>query len=186
MSARRKKSRYHADSRREDRTIDVCPELLPFRESSPGDVRPALHRRAEHEIPAGSWLSIPRLEPLIMRARDLMKAPVQSVERSDTMGTAMQIMRQHGIRHLPVLENGKLIAILSDRDLLSPDIPGRWHKIPWSDTIAVEWVMSAPVLVLSPEATISEAASLMHAERIDCAPVVDDGKDRAAGAPVPN
>jgi len=111
-----------------------------------------------------------------MRVRDLMKAPVQSVERSDTMGMALQMMRQQGIRHLPVLEDGKLIGILSDRDLRSPDIPGRWHAIPWSDAIGVEWVMSAPVLVLSPEATISEAARLMHVERIDCAPVIDDGK----------
>lgn len=111
-----------------------------------------------------------------MRVRDLMKAPVQSVERSDTMGKALQMMKQHGIRHLPVLEDGKVIGILSDRDLRSPDIPGRWHAIPWSDSIAVEWVMSAPVLVLSPDASISDAASLMHAERIDCAPVVDNGK----------
>jgi len=137
-----------------------------------------------------------------MRVRDLMKAPVQSVERTDTMGKALQMMKQHGIRHLPVLEDGKVIGILSDRDLRSPDIPGRWHAIPWSDSIAVEWVMSAPVLILSPNASIPEAASLMHAERIDCAPVLEEekligiitssdlleilGKDAEAGAPVPN
>jgi len=137
-----------------------------------------------------------------MRVRDLMKAPVQSVERTDTMGKALQMMKQHGIRHLPVLEDGKVIGILSDRDLRSPDIPGRWHAIPWSDSIAVEWVMSAPVLTLSPNASIPEAASLMHAERIDCAPVLEEekligiitssdlleilGKDAEAGAPVPN
>jgi acetoin utilization protein AcuB len=105
-----------------------------------------------------------------------MKSPVQSIHRSDTMGMALQMMRQHGIRHLPVLEDGKLVGILSDRDLRSPDIPGRWHAIPWGDSIAVEWIMSSPVMVVSPDAPVSQAASLMHEERIDCAPVVDNGK----------
>jgi predicted transcriptional regulator len=81
-----------------------------------------------------------------MRVRDVMKAPVQSVQRSDTMGKALRIMRQHGVRHLPVLEDGKLVRILSDRDLRSPDIPGKWHAIPWGDSVAVDWVMSSPVM----------------------------------------
>ena len=111
-----------------------------------------------------------------MRVRDLMKSPVHSIRRSDTMSTALQMMQHHGIRHLPVLEDGKLVGIVSDRDLRSPDIPGRWHAVPWSDSIAVEWVMSTPVMVLSPDAPLTAAASLMYKERIDCAPVVDDGK----------
>ncbi len=111
-----------------------------------------------------------------MRVRDVMKSPVHSIRRSDTMGRALQMMKQQGIRHLPVLEDGKLVGILSDRDLRSPDIPGRWYAVPWTDSVAVEWVMSSPVMVLSPDASISAAASLMHGERIDCAPVVDDGK----------
>ncbi len=111
-----------------------------------------------------------------MRVRDVMKAPVQSVQRSDTMGQALRMMQQHGIRHLPVVEDGKLVGILSDRDLRSPDIPGKWHAIPWADSISVEWVMSSPVMVLPPDAPLSDAASLMHAKRIDCAPVIDDGK----------
>jgi len=69
-----------------------------------------------------------------------------------------------------------LVGIISDRDLRAPDIPGRWHAIPWIDSIAVEWVMSSPVMVLPPDASLSAAANLMHTERIDCAPVLDDGK----------
>jgi len=113
---------------------------------------------------------------MTMRVRDVMKSPVQSIGRSDTMSTALQMMQQNGIRHLPVLEDGKLVGIISDRDLRAPDIPGRWHAIPWIDSIAVEWVMSSPVMVLPPDASLSAAANLMHTERIDCAPVLDDGK----------
>jgi hypothetical protein len=72
-----------------------------------------------------------------------IKLALQSVQRSDTMGKALRIMRQYGVRHLPVLEDGKLVGILSDRDLRSPDIPGKWHAIPWSDSVAVDWVMSS-------------------------------------------
>jgi len=90
------------------------------------------------------------------------------------MGTALRLMRQQGIRHLLVLDEGKLVGILSDRDLRSPEVPGRWHAIPWADSLAVESVMSSPVMVLSPDAALSDAARLMHDERIDCAPVVED------------
>ena len=109
-----------------------------------------------------------------MRVRDVMKWPVHSVRRSDTMGTALRLMRQQGVRHLLVLDEGKLVGILSDRDLRSPEVPGRWHAIPWADSLAVESVMSSPVMVLSPDAALSDAARLMHDERIDCAPVVED------------
>jgi acetoin utilization protein AcuB len=109
-----------------------------------------------------------------MRVRDVMKWPVHSVRRSDTMGTALRLMRQQGIRHLLVLDEGKLVGILSDRDLRSPEVPGRWHATPWADSLAVESVMSSPVMVLSPDAALSAAARLMHDERIDCAPVVED------------
>jgi acetoin utilization protein AcuB len=115
-------------------------------------------------------------EEMIMRVRDVMKSPVQSIRPSDTMGTALRMMQQHGIRHLPVLEDSNLVGIVSDRDLRSPSIPGRWHAVPWSDSIEVEWVMSSPVMVLSSDASLSAAAKLMHSERIDCAPVVDEGK----------
>jgi acetoin utilization protein AcuB len=109
-----------------------------------------------------------------MRVRDVMKAPVKTVQRTESMGTALEMMQRYGIRHLPVLSNGKLVGVLSDRDLRSPVIPGRWQAVPWGDSIAVEWVMSSPVIVLAPDAPIDEAARLMRAERIDCIPVVDD------------
>ncbi len=111
-----------------------------------------------------------------MKVRDVMKAPVRSVERSETVGRALEVMHQHRIRHLPVLDDQKLVGILSIRDISKPGLPGRWHEVPWLSGTPVEWVMTSPVTVLPPNASVSSAASLMRDERIDCIPILDAGR----------
>ena len=44
---------------------------------------------------------------------------VVSVDLKHTFADCLRLMHQHGIRHLPVVENGKAIAVVSIRDLLS-------------------------------------------------------------------
>lgn len=54
-----------------------------------------------------------------MRARDLMTRPVVSCTPDDTMQHAQDVMRTHHFRHLPVVENGRVIGMLSIRDTLA-------------------------------------------------------------------
>lgn len=54
-----------------------------------------------------------------MRVRDWMTGPVLSVRPEESLHDAEALMRQHRIRHLPVLYQGTLVGILSDRDLQS-------------------------------------------------------------------
>lgn len=114
-----------------------------------------------------------------MKVRDLMKSPVRSIERSETIGDALQKMRNHGIRHLPVLDDQHLVGIISLRDLSNPGLPGRWHQTPWLSGTPVEWVMKSPVITLSANAPLSQAASVMRAQRINCIPVLEG--DRLVG-----
>jgi len=61
--------------------------------------------------------------------RDVMtKDPVTASPR-DTRTSAILKMRQRGCRHLPVLENGELVDMLSMRDLLRAEIEDREHEI---------------------------------------------------------
>src|SRR5687768_3948245 len=64
--------------------------------------------------------SIPRDSFVIgsaMLVRSRMTANVLTVTPTTTLGEALRITREQGIRHLPVVDNGKLVGLLSDRDL---------------------------------------------------------------------
>lgn len=50
--------------------------------------------------------------------RDIMTERVVTVEPSDTMDKARQLMTKHSVRHLPVVQGGKIVGILSIRDML--------------------------------------------------------------------
>ncbi len=78
-------------------------------------------------------------------------------------------MRRHGIRHLPVLSDGKLTGVVSDRDLhlietLSDVDPKK---------ILVEEAMSRDVFVVSSEAPLDEVALTMAEKKYGCAVVMD-------------
>lgn len=50
--------------------------------------------------------------------RDIMTERVVTVEPTDTMDKARQLMTKHSVRHLPVVQDGKIVGILSIRDML--------------------------------------------------------------------
>ena len=54
--------------------------------------------------------------------RDVMSQPVYSVSPDETVDTCMQLMTDRHVRHLPVMENGELVAILSIGDLLKATV----------------------------------------------------------------
>ncbi len=71
-------------------------------------------------------------------------------------------------RRLPVEENGKLVGIVTDRDI-------RRH-VGTEDRTRVNVAMSAPLSTVSPGTTVEEAARVMLSNKIGGLPVVEDGK----------
>ncbi len=53
---------------------------------------------------------------------DVMTAAPQTVDPDKTFGYALLTMHENGFRHLPVIENGKPIGIVSSRNALDPDL----------------------------------------------------------------
>jgi len=64
-------------------------------------------------------LVLERKPPETTPVRDLMIREVVTVDPAHTFGDCLRLMHQHGIRHLPVVESGKPIAVVSIRDLLA-------------------------------------------------------------------
>ena len=85
---------------------------------------------------------------------------------------AHAIMREHGIRHLPVLKGAELVGILSERDVNL--VQTLAHARP--EEITVEDAMTRDPYVVAPDVPLSKVARVMVQRRIGSAIVVDGGK----------
>ncbi len=98
-----------------------------------------------------------------MKVRDLMTRPPITIRDTDDVALALQHMAWGEVRHLPVLREGRLVGVVSERDLLA----NRFGNPSLAE------VMSAPAQVAAPEDDVTEAARRMVEQRLGCLPVVD-------------
>ena len=82
------------------------------------------------------------------------------------------------VRHMPVVHGGKLVGVLSHRDLLRASLSelgsfGSETRRAFLHAIEIAQVMSAPPITIGPEASVQLAARLMADHRIGCLPVVE-------------
>lgn len=109
-----------------------------------------------------------------------MEKEVVTLNAGDTLDLADDIMRLGRIRHMPVTAEGKLVGILSQRDLFRAAISCALQLRPaaereWLAKIPVREVMTTNVFTIAPTATAQEAVKLMLEKRIGCLPVVEEG-----------
>lgn len=112
---------------------------------------------------------MPKAIPHIER---YMTTSPHTVGQDQKLSQAHKIMRAHEIRHLPVLEAGKLVGVVSDRDLhliesLSDVDPER---------VLVEEAMTPTVYTVAPKAALDEVVREMAQHKYGCAVVLDNGK----------
>lgn len=108
-----------------------------------------------------------------MRVRELMNSEVVSVRHDDRLSVALQSMLWAGVRHLPVLREGRVVGILSERDLMRHRARvGDWTALEH----AVEEAMSSPAEMVGPDDDIGQAAGRMASQKIGSLPVVDEGR----------
>jgi acetoin utilization protein AcuB len=112
----------------------------------------------------------------MLLVKDSMTREVVVLSPQTTAAEALALCRERRIRHLPVLGEGRLVGIVSDRDLRSaapalgdPERASALEKIRASD------VMTRDVVTARPDDPIEEAANRMRERRIGCLPVVEDG-----------
>ena len=117
-----------------------------------------------------------------MRVEDLMTSKVFTVEQHDMIDRVFFLIHYEKVRHLPVVEKGKVIGIVSDRDLykaLGPKSNSKsietaegttaLHVIPQK----VQHIMRRGVLTVNPDTYASEAAAIMADNKVGALPVVD-------------
>lgn len=106
-----------------------------------------------------------------------MKADPIVVGPQDSFRHAMSLIRQRGIRHLPVVEGGRLVGIVTDRDIrqasASPATSLEIHELHYLlEKVTVRDIMTPKVVTVTPETPIEEAARLMLDRRIGSLPVL--------------
>ena len=120
---------------------------------------------------------------LCSHVAELMTPAPVSVEPSESVAKAARKAHEHGVRHLPVLDKGRLVGILSDRDIrramaseaLAEAHAELDHHSP-PPPRRVEQDMSTGLLVLAPDASISAAAHALAENRVGALPIVEEGE----------
>src|SRR3972149_5001864 len=110
-----------------------------------------------------------------------MKRDPVTVAPEDSFRHAMTLIRQKGIRHLPVAEEGRLVGIITDRDIRqtspSPATSLEIHELHYLlERVKIREIMTRKVYTVTPETPIEEAARLMRDHKIGGLPVLQAGR----------
>lgn len=101
-----------------------------------------------------------------------MTTTPHTVRPSLTLNEAMKLMREHQIRHLPILEGGQLVGLLTERDIRMIES----FKDVDPAKFVVEDAMSQEVYVVPPSAPLDEVAAEMASKKYGSAVVMQNQK----------
>ncbi len=117
-----------------------------------------------------------------MQVVERMKTKLVVASPTDSVAAAWRLLRQHQIRHLPIVEEGKLVGIVTDRDirLVFPSAltSGRREQDPHDalEKVAVREIMTGQVVTVAPESSIANVTRLLLERRIGGLPVVQGSR----------
>lgn len=109
-----------------------------------------------------------------MKIRDVMRTGPFTITDTESLGNAQRAMARSRIRHLPVMADGRLVGMLSERDVLAARASAGADEDWWAKRVrdAMRW----PVHTAGPDDSITEVAGRMADARIGAMPVVERGK----------
>jgi acetoin utilization protein AcuB len=108
----------------------------------------------------------------IPQIQKYMTTTPHSVGGDQTLATASKLMREHRIRHLPVLSGGKLRGVLTDRDL---KLVATLRDVDPA-TLTVDEAMVEEPYTVAPDTPLDEVTRTMANDRIGCAIVTQNNK----------
>ena len=114
-----------------------------------------------------------------MKVRDYMRSPVFTVTPDTLIDNALETMHEKHVRRLPVVENGKLVGLVTRNIMAEATPPSPTPLTLWGihyalSCVKVRDVMITDVIVVHPDDTIKEVVALSEKHQIGTFPVVDE------------
>ena len=104
---------------------------------------------------------------------ELMTTELCVLGREACLIDIQELMRKKNIRHIPIVDTGELLGIVSQRDLLSATpVSSENQTNVYSDTLVVD-IMRSGVETVEPSTSARSAALLLERHKIGCLPVVE-------------
>lgn len=108
-----------------------------------------------------------------------METKLVTISANERLSTVDDIMTLGRVRHIPVVQAGRLVGVVSQRDLLRASLSALSQhrdaeRRAFLSVVEIARVMSTPAIVIAPDATIEQAAAVMANKRIGCLPVLED------------
>ena len=115
----------------------------------------------------------------MITVNDLMTIIPSSVSPNTSMRTVIGVMKTEGCRQLPVLDNGKLVGIITDRDVRlvmnSPVVlHGRWQDEELLDNVTAESCMTPNPISVTPNTPAYRAAEMLSIYKFGALPVLEN------------
>ena len=116
-----------------------------------------------------------------MFVKTRMTANPFTVTPQNSVPEAVAVMRAHGVRHLPVVADGRVVGVLSNSDVAAAS-PSPATSLSASEVVyllgklKVAKVMTRDPLTISPDALLEEAATIMRDNKVEMLPVVEGGE----------
>ncbi|HLN45763.1 MAG TPA: CBS domain-containing protein [Candidatus Sulfotelmatobacter sp.] len=115
------------------------------------------------------------------KINDIMTKAPDVIEANRSIGAVLSLLREKGISHVPVMNEGKLVGIISLHDIIEQiyyprkrptvgDIKG--DNTPTLN-VPAKGIMASPVITVNPDTTLRDATKKMHDHNISCLPVID-------------
>jgi len=113
-----------------------------------------------------------------MQVREIMSKDIEVVDRNDNLRTVEERMVTKQLRHLPVLEQGEVVGMVTQRDLFKAAMSstmgyGEKAQKTYLQSVRVKEIMTYPVVTVAPDTSAAAAADLIITKGIGCLPVVD-------------
>jgi acetoin utilization protein AcuB len=109
-----------------------------------------------------------------MLVRDIMTSPAVAISPDTTLQNAYRTMQEKGIRHLPVIDEERLVGVITDRDLRLAT--STLAATPFPPGGKVSAVMRKALFTADPADPVEDAARIMREKKIGCLPVTDNGR----------
>jgi acetoin utilization protein AcuB len=113
-----------------------------------------------------------------MQVREIMSTAIEVVDRNDNLLTVEERMATKQLRHLPVLEQGEVVGLVTQRDLFKAAMSstmgyGEKAQKAYLQSVRVKEIMVYPVVTVAPDTSVAAAAAMIIDKGIGCLPVVD-------------